>query len=83
MLGDKVWLNNKYIITRNRNCKLEAKFFISFRVLYPISDRKTGLQIITIKDIENPQCFSHITAWIKHYKEKMSGWNNIFNRIWK
>ena len=33
--GDKVWLNSKYIKTI-RNCKLEAKFFAAFRVLYPV-----------------------------------------------
>ena len=32
-LGDKVWLNNKYIKTK-QNQKLEAKFFGPFRVLY-------------------------------------------------
>ncbi len=34
-LGEKVWLNSKYIKTK-RNCKLEAKFFGSFRVLHPV-----------------------------------------------
>ena len=33
--GDKVWLNNKYIKTK-QNQKLEAKFFGPFRVLHPI-----------------------------------------------
>ncbi len=34
-LGNKVWLNSKYIKTK-RNRKLEAKFFGPFRVLYPV-----------------------------------------------
>ena len=33
--GDKVWLNSKYIRTK-QNQKLEAKFFSLFRVLYPV-----------------------------------------------
>ena len=33
--GDKVWLNSKHIKTK-RNCKLEAKFFGPFQVLYPV-----------------------------------------------
>ena len=35
VLGDKVWLNSKYIKTK-RNRKLEAKFFGPFRVLQPV-----------------------------------------------
>ena len=34
-LGDKIWLNNKYIKTK-RNRKLDAKFFGSFQVLHSI-----------------------------------------------
>lgn len=34
--GDKVSLNSKYIKSKNRNRKLEAKFFRLFRVLHPI-----------------------------------------------
>ncbi len=34
-LGEKVWLNSKYIKTK-KNCKLEAKFFGTFRILYPV-----------------------------------------------
>ena len=33
--SDKVWLNNKYIKTK-QNWKLEAKFFGLFQVLYPV-----------------------------------------------
>ena len=33
--GDKVWLNSKYLKTK-QNRKLEAKFFGPFRVLHPI-----------------------------------------------
>ena len=33
VLGDKVWLSSKYLKTK-RNCKLEAKFLGSFRVLH-------------------------------------------------
>ena len=34
-LGNKVWLNSKYIQTK-QNQKLEAKFFGPFQILYPI-----------------------------------------------
>ena len=34
-LGEKIWLNSKYIKTK-RNRKLEAKFFGPFRVLHPV-----------------------------------------------
>ena len=34
-LGDKIWLNSKYIKTK-RNRKFEAKFFGPFRVLHPV-----------------------------------------------
>ena len=33
--GDKVWLNSKYIKTK-QNPKLEAKFFDFFQVLQPV-----------------------------------------------
>ena len=35
VLGDKIWLNSKYIKTK-RNRKLEAKFFGLFQMLHPI-----------------------------------------------
>ena len=34
-LGDKVWLNNKYLKTK-QNQKLEAKFFRLFQFLHPV-----------------------------------------------
>ncbi len=34
---DKVWLNSKYIKTKE-NCKLEAKFFGPFRVLHLVGN---------------------------------------------
>ncbi len=42
--GDKVWLNSKYIKTK-RNRKLKAKFFGSFRVLYPIGKQAYKLEL--------------------------------------
>ncbi len=44
--GDKVWLNSKYIKTKNRNCKLEVKFFESFRVLYPVGKQAYKLELL-------------------------------------
>ena len=36
--GDKVWLNSKYIKTK-QNRKLEAKFFGPFQVLHPVGQQ--------------------------------------------
>ena len=42
--SDKVWLNNKYIKTK-QNQKLEAKFFGSFRVLHPVRKQAYKLEL--------------------------------------
>ena len=42
--GDKVWLNNKYIKTK-QNQKLEAKFFRPFRVLHPVKKQAYKLEL--------------------------------------
>ena len=43
-LGEKVWLNSKYIKTKY-NRKLDAKFFGSFRVLHPIDNHAYRLEL--------------------------------------
>ena len=43
-LGDKVWLNNKYIKTK-RNLKLEAKFFGPFRLLHLVGKQAYKLEL--------------------------------------
>ena len=43
-LSDKVWLNSKYIKTKWKR-KLEAKFFRSFQVLYPIEKQAYKLEL--------------------------------------
>ena len=43
-LGDKVWLNSKYIKTK-QNRKLEAKFFGPFRVLHPVGKQAYKLKL--------------------------------------
>ena len=43
-LGNKVWLNSKYIKTK-RNQKLEAKFFRPFRVLHPVGKQVYKLEL--------------------------------------
>ena len=42
--GDKVWLNSKYIKTK-QNRKLEAKFFGPFQVLYPVDKKVYKLKL--------------------------------------
>ena len=43
-LGDKVWLNSKYIKTK-RNHKLETMFFVPFWVLHPIGRQVYKLEL--------------------------------------
>ncbi len=43
--GEKVWLNSKYIKTK-QNRKLEAKFFESFRVLHPVGKQAYKLELL-------------------------------------
>ena len=42
--GNKVWLNSKYIKTK-QNRKLETKFFGPFRVLYPVRKQAYKLEL--------------------------------------
>ena len=42
--GDKVWLNSKYVKTK-QNRKLEAKFFGPFRGLYPVGKQDYKLEL--------------------------------------
>ena len=43
-LGERVWLNSKYIKTK-RNWKLEAKFFGPFWVLHPVGKQACKLEL--------------------------------------
>ena len=44
--GKKVWLNSKYIKTKN-NKKLESKFFGPFRVFYVVKKQAYKLELLT------------------------------------
>lgn len=49
----KSWLNNKYIKTKNRNYKLESKFFSPFRILHSIEKQAYKLELSKKKSIHN------------------------------
>ena len=51
-LGEKVWLNSKYIKTK-QNRKLETKFFRSFKVLYPVGKQAYKLELLQKLKIHN------------------------------
>ena len=44
-LGEKVWLNSKYIKTK-QNSKLEAKFFRPFQILHPVEKQTYKLDLL-------------------------------------
>ena len=44
-MGNKIWLNSKYIKTK-RNQKFEAKFFRLFRILYPVGKQAYKIQLL-------------------------------------
>ncbi len=50
--GKKVWLNSKYIKTK-QNCKLKLKFFGAFRVLYPVEKQAYKLELLKKWRIHN------------------------------
>ena len=51
-LGEKVWLNSKYIKMK-QNRKLEAKFFGPFQILYPVRKQTYKLDFPTKWKIHN------------------------------
>ena len=50
--GEKVWLNSKYIKTK-QNQKLEAKFFGLFQILYPVRKQAYKLNLLIKWKIHN------------------------------
>lgn len=51
-MDNKVWLNSKYIKTK-QNCKLIAKFFYLFWVLYLVSKQAYMLELLKKSRIYN------------------------------
>lgn len=50
--GNKVWVNSKYIKIK-QNCKLEAKFFRPFKVLYRVGKEAYKLELLKKWRIQN------------------------------
>ncbi len=44
-------------------------------------NRKVGLQIRVIKEVEDLQCFSYVTTEVEHYEEEASRQNDVQARI--
>ena len=63
--SDKVWLNSKYIKTK-QNRKLEAKFFGPFQVLHPVDRQAYKLEL-------PKKLFSTCHCWSRTPPKK-SGW---------
>ena len=62
--GDKVWLNSKYIKTK-QNQKLETKFFGPFRVLHPVGKQVYKLELSRkwrIHDVFHVSLLEHDTT---------------------
>ena len=57
VLGDKVWLNNKYI-KNIRNWKLKAKFFRPFRVLHLVGKQAYKLEHLKPWKLHDVFCMS-------------------------
>lgn len=76
ILGDKVWLNNKYIKTK-QYCKLKAKFFGPFKVLYPVEKQTYKLELPKKSKIYN--YFPYITAGVRHHKKSVSRQDHVSN----
>ena len=50
--GEKIWLNSKYIKTK-QNRKLEVKFFGPFQILHPVEKQAYKLDLLTKWKIHN------------------------------
>lgn len=77
--GNKVWLNGKYINTK-QNWKLEAKFFGLFQVLHQVEKQAYKLEIPN--KMENPLRFLGITVEVEQHKEEASRQDNVSAAIW-
>ena len=66
--GDKVWLNSKYIKTKQKR-KLEAKFFELFQVLYLVGRQAYKLELPR-------KLFSTCYCWSKTLSKK-GEWKKI------
>ena len=72
--SDKVWLNRKYIKTK-QNWKLEAKFFRPFQVLHPVSKQAFKLELLKqwkVHDVFHVSLLEQDTTTKRQIDEKIS-----------
>lgn len=68
VLGNKVWLNGKYIKTK-QNQKFKANFFEPFHILHLVKKQAYKLKVPKRWRIHN---VFHITARVGHHKKGAS-----------
>ena len=73
-MGDKVWLNSKYLKTK-QNWNLETKFFKPFRVLYPVGKQAYKLELLRkwrIHNVFHVSLLEQDTTWKERVNKKVT-----------